>query len=1060
MILTVDLPPHQPPKKVEGNAEIVNEHYGPGTEYRIRGIQTEGMWTTRDARPPEKSLYGRAACRLTIVTHRSGGVVLLRERFFQARPLPSPCVLSLLSQICYPLSIQNTPFDRNNFRSRETYESPHFPHHTGMNPFDRNPNSFRIVFGLLVCYVLALSAITIYRYGSSPTDENLFTTPPSNLLIMDEIRADPSGPDNNAILSGGAIPPYNLLVEVNDEETESLAQLHGVINDPSLPSTIEIRVHLLKEDEAHTYRIQTDELKAAKIKELPTTAFVVGIARDGASDRAGMKVGDLIYTINGQTFPNIFAADSILRSGQIGKGFSYDVLRDDHQLTLHVTLASFGIPFPMLVAIFSGLVFIAVGSFIGFKRPLIKAARLLGVLFLVQGYFLTNMFIRRDLSLGGFALFVNLTLIVCIAFTFPLYVHSALYFPQESVASIKNRWIVRIAYVIAILFCIATLLFDYVGFFSSLSVSIAYIIFASKTIYKTKSGEQAAMAKPLEWMGATAWTGASCFWVYLLIGGLGGFRYLGYMGIPLLLVPISYVYVIGRHRLLDLDLRIRRSAQYAIIATVWIAGLILLFFVVMRGLSQWNLDLPNIRLTGGSVEIIDEPMMQQDSENAQNILIIAGTLAISVGLWKAGKTGLQYIARRFHRSRYDYRRAATELSTVMSTQLNMKNLAQGIVQKLGELMSLKRVGVLFFRDQRDCCCEEAYGFDGSSWKEFCIRTGNTLTDAVQRFHGEFRVDYLPEHIKEEFRRHEFQYLIPIRSKETLVGTLLVGEKRSESPFEQEDLEFLSAVARQASVSIENAFLYEELAEQERMKHELAIARKIQLESLPQTTPQIDGLDIAGVSIPAMEVGGDYYDYLNGSMDRLTVVVGDVSGKGTSAALYMSKIQGIIRSLNAFGLSPRELFTRTNDLLWRDLEKKSFVTAIGAAFLLRDRQVILARAGHLPLFHYQAHARRVDRVIPKGIGMGLSGNGTFSNELEEIKLSLNSGDVFLFITDGITEGKDTTSEEFGEERLVQLLQNSAQLTAREICDTITAAVKDFTTSTPQHDDQTVVVVKAC
>jgi serine phosphatase RsbU (regulator of sigma subunit) len=105
------------------------------------------------------------------------------------------------------------------------------------------------------------------------------------------------------------------------------------------------------------------------------------------------------------------------------------------------------------------------------------------------------------------------------------------------------------------------------------------------------------------------------------------------------------------------------------------------------------------------------------------------------------------------------------------------------------------------------------------------------------------------------------------------------------------------------MAMENAFLYEELAEKERMKHELAIARRIQLASLPQKTPVVKGLEIAGSSLPALEVGGDFFDYLNGSTDHLTVVVGDVSGKGTSAALYMSKVQGILRSLHPREPSP-------------------------------------------------------------------------------------------------------------------------------------------------------------
>lgn len=298
----------------------------------------------------------------------------------------------------------------------------------------------------------------------------------------------------------------------------------------------------------------------------------------------------------------------------------------------------------------------------------------------------------------------------------------------------------------------------------------------------------------------------------------------------------------------------------------------------------------------------------------------------------------------------------------------------------------------------------------------------------------------------------------IRSKEKLVGVLLIGEKRSESPFHQDDLEFLTSIAKQSSVAIENAFLYEELAEQERLKHELQIARQIQLASLPQSTPIMDGLEIDGISVPALEVGGDYFDYLNGQPNEITVIVGDVSGKGTSAALYMSKVQGILRSLHGFNLSPRDLFIHANNLLCKDLEKKSFVTAIGGFFNSKSHSMSLARAGHLPLYYYDARSDKVKMVTPKGLGLGLKNSKVFSSQIEELKIEFRSGDVFLFITDGITEAQNETGEEFGEERVTLILKNNHLLRSDEIRNVYFDALKRFTSDSYQHDDQTLVVVK--
>ena len=215
-------------------------------------------------------------------------------------------------------------------------------------------------------------------------------------------------------------------------------------------------------------------------------------------------------------------------------------------------------------------------------------------------------------------------------------------------------------------------------------------------------------------------------------------------------------------------------------------------------------------------------------------------------------------------------------------------------------------------------------------------------------------------------------------------------------------------------------------------------------------------------MPALEVGGDYFDYLNGRPDHFTVMVGDVSGKGTSAALYMSKLQGIVRSLHGFGLGPTELFVRTNLLLGRDMERRSFVTALGGFFDTARQELVIARAGHLPLFHYSPKAGHIDRILPRGLGFGLSTRPLFENELEELRRSYSPGDVFLFVTDGITECQSADGDLFGEERLEALLTSAAAsgATAEQIRAQITRAVYDFSVTPDEpFDDQTIVVVRA-
>jgi sigma-B regulation protein RsbU (phosphoserine phosphatase) len=472
------------------------------------------------------------------------------------------------------------------------------------------------------------------------------------------------------------------------------------------------------------------------------------------------------------------------------------------------------------------------------------------------------------------------------------------------------------------------------------------------------------------------------------------------------------------------------------------------------------LELPetNIVFTGTAIEINDIPETASQRNSSERIMLMVIGISVTFIVLRVRKIGQQFIDKKYYRQQYDYRRASLELGEILATTLTMEDLARGLVRKLSELMKLKRVGVLFFREEKCCSCISAHGFDGKIWEEFCVNNERELINSVRQFNNEFRIDYLPVLLKDEFHREGFQYGVPIRSKEKLIGVLLVGEKQSETTFHQEDLAFLSTTAKQASVAIENAFLYEELAEKERMKHELQIARRIQLDSLPQSTPKIKGLDIAGTSIPAMEVGGDFFDYLSNGNGALTVVIGDVSGKGTSAALYMSKVQGILRSLHGFDLSPKELFQRTNTLLCQDLEKRSFVTVLGVEFDPKKHSAVVSRAGHLPLWHFELKTKTVKKILPRGLGLGLNNASVFTAEMKEKKIQYKKGDIFLFATDGVTEAHNSGAD-FGEERLQNILMEYSGRSAKEIQTHIITEIVAFVGEQEQHDDQTVVVVKA-
>jgi phosphoserine phosphatase RsbU/P len=218
------------------------------------------------------------------------------------------------------------------------------------------------------------------------------------------------------------------------------------------------------------------------------------------------------------------------------------------------------------------------------------------------------------------------------------------------------------------------------------------------------------------------------------------------------------------------------------------------------------------------------------------------------------------------------------------------------------------------------------------------------------------------------------------------------------------------------------------------------------------------LDIYAKSLPALEVGGDFYDFLNGNPNELTVVIGDVSGKGTSSALYMSKIQGILQTLYQFDLTPRQLMIKANHLLYKHIMSNAFVTVLGGKFNIKDSLLHVVRAGHLPLYYFDSQTGIIRQSCPRGIGLGLSGDDIFENSIEETTFKFKAGDIFLFISDGILESRNQKGEQFGEERLSEIIVLNHDKKSLEIVDEIVRSVSDFSENALQFDDITLVSVK--
>jgi phosphoserine phosphatase RsbU/P len=298
-------------------------------------------------------------------------------------------------------------------------------------------------------------------------------------------------------------------------------------------------------------------------------------------------------------------------------------------------------------------------------------------------------------------------------------------------------------------------------------------------------------------------------------------------------------------------------------------------------------------------------------------------------------------------------------------------------------------------------------------------------------------------------------VVPLVAHEELIGVLYAA-KDIEYGFDHEDLEVVSAFGDQATIAIDNSRLIEKSLERERLVREMTVAQEMQKKLLPQKLPKIDILDFEALSTPAFEVGGDYYDYLLFENKAIAIVVGDVSGKGVSAAFYMAEMKGVFQSLCHIYPEPKDFISKANAAIYSSIDKKSFVSLIYAFVDFKTGELTSVRAGHCPFL--VATKDGVKYIRPNGIGIGMGTPKLFDKFIEEDRIQLQQGDVCVFYTDGITEAHQKNGEEFGYDKLLEVVKNNYHKSALEIRDEIISAVNKHMDNASPEDDITLVILK--
>jgi sigma-B regulation protein RsbU (phosphoserine phosphatase) len=294
--------------------------------------------------------------------------------------------------------------------------------------------------------------------------------------------------------------------------------------------------------------------------------------------------------------------------------------------------------------------------------------------------------------------------------------------------------------------------------------------------------------------------------------------------------------------------------------------------------------------------------------------------------------------------------------------------------------------------------------------------------------------------------------VPLIYKSRVIGVLDIEHTRAYY-FNEDHERAITTLAAQIAISIENARLYQRIAQQEqRLEHDLAMAREVQLRLLPPTRPRHAHAEFAAKFLAARTIGGDLYDFLPFDSNCTGIVLGDVSGKAAAAALFAAVVSGVIRSLASSSLSPSTMLKALNDSLQERRLDSQYVAMVYAVWNDSNQTLQIANAGaSQPIF---CRSGEVETIRAEGFPLGMFPEA----EYEEFSLSTRPGDSFIFFSDGIVDAQNAEGEMFGDEMLIRVIRENQHKSASDLAETILDEVTKFQGDTDRFDDETVVVLR--
>lgn len=520
--------------------------------------------------------------------------------------------------------------------------------------------------------------------------------------------------------------------------------------------------------------------------------------------------------------------------------------------------------------------------------------------------------------------------------------------------------------------------------------------------------------------------------------------------VAVVLFPLTLAYVIVVQRAMDLRFVIRQGLRYAF--------------------AKSGVNVVQILCAAAGIAIVIVALRHVPPYSLVFFAIIAVAIAAFAKLRQEFKRLRGWIDRRFFRDAYQAETILAALSGEVRTMMEPSRLLETVCATISASLHIPKIAVLLHNHG---AYAPAHAVGYPSIPAVAFRDGTATVERLRHASEPLRVYFddrdswiywtgVSAEEQKGLADLRSQLLLPLSANESLLGIMSLGEKRSEEPYSGIDVRLLKSVAAQTGLALANAQLTaqvaREAAQRERLNREIEIAREVQERLFPQVLRPVPKLDYYGACRAARGVGGDYYDFVALPRGRLGVAIGDVSGKGISAALMMASLQACVRGEAAHIDSDlSRLAANVNRLVYEASSDNRFATFFYAEYDPDSHALTYVNAGHNPplLFSPSAGRWRIEQLDVGGTVIGLIEQASFG----QARVQLDPGSLLVAFTDGISEAMNPRNEEWGEARLVEAVEAAHSAAAPELARRIFAAADAFAEGAEQHDDMTLVILRA-